>query len=109
MPVQIGALNGLVKLQISQNLLQRLPQNIGRLKNLKYLEVDRNCLSNLPGSLRNIQLDDLDLSGNPFAYYQSNISYNHMDTTPSLVESSAVAFLKTRFVIFYFILYFYHV
>ncbi|XP_011151718.1 leucine-rich repeat protein 1 isoform X3 [Harpegnathos saltator] len=96
LPVQIGALDALVKLQIYQNLLKNLPQSIGRLRNLKHLEAARNCLSHLPGSMRNLQLDYLDLSSNPFLVYRRNTLYRHMHMTASLVECAAVAFLKTR-------------
>ncbi|XP_014470470.1 PREDICTED: leucine-rich repeat protein 1 [Dinoponera quadriceps] len=97
LPVQVGILDVLVKLQVCQNLLTKLPQSIGRLRNLKYLEAARNNLSCLPGSMRHLRLDYLDISGNPFNFQNSHfVVYYHVNEVVTLVQYAAIALLKAR-------------
>lgn len=52
-------------LNLSENLLQRVPPSIIQLKNLKTINLSKNNLSNIPRELCQIEkLDSLDLSSN---------------------------------------------
>ncbi|XP_076161964.1 leucine-rich repeat 47 isoform X2 [Ptiloglossa arizonensis] len=94
LPEQIGKLNALVNLKASKNMLSCLPQSIGKLSNLKYLDVSKNNLKYMPGSIRNLGLILLDISENEFQDVDSHF-INKVDV-PSLVECAARSFLKTR-------------
>ncbi|KOC65409.1 Leucine-rich repeat protein 1 [Habropoda laboriosa] len=95
LPEQIGKLGGLVNFKASQNMLSYLPQSLGRLSNLKYLDVSKNTLRCMPGSMRNLHLLSLDVSDNTFKTADSYSSWRI--EVPSLTECAARSFLKTRF------------
>ncbi|XP_076753627.1 leucine-rich repeat 47 [Xylocopa sonorina] len=94
LPEQVGKLNGLVNLKANQNMLLYLPQSIGKLPNLKYLDVSKNNLHCLPGSMRNLRLVSLDVSDNKFQSVDL-FSTCKLDI-PSLTEWAARSFLKKR-------------
>ncbi|KAK9309863.1 hypothetical protein QLX08_000665 [Tetragonisca angustula] len=94
LPEQIGKLGSLVNLKISQNMLSYLPQSLGKLYNLKYLDLSKNNLHYLPGSMRNLHLISLDVSNNDFPFVDS-YSMCKIDV-PSLTECAARSFLKIR-------------
>ncbi|XP_017789934.1 PREDICTED: leucine-rich repeat protein 1 [Habropoda laboriosa] len=94
LPEQIGKLGGLVNFKASQNMLSYLPQSLGRLSNLKYLDVSKNTLRCMPGSMRNLHLLSLDVSDNTFKTADSYSSWRI--EVPSLTECAARSFLKTR-------------
>ncbi|OAD57513.1 Leucine-rich repeat protein 1 [Eufriesea mexicana] len=96
LPQQIGKLDGLINLKASQNMLTYIPQSLGKLHKLKYLDLSKNNLHCMPGSIRNLHLILLDLSDNEFLPTDS-YSMCKIDV-PSLTECAAKSFLKTRFV-----------
>ena len=65
LPHRITDLKLLDTLQLNRCELTRLPLNIGRLKYLRNLHLDGNKISTLPGSMINLRLELIDLSGNP--------------------------------------------
>ncbi|XP_043791303.1 leucine-rich repeat protein 1 [Apis laboriosa] len=94
LPHEIGKLDSLVNLKANQNMLSYLPQNLGKLHNLKYLDISKNNLHCIPGSMRNLHLISLDVSSNLFL---STDSYSICTmNVPSLTEYAAKSFLKTR-------------
>lgn len=94
LPHEIGKLDSLVNLKASQNMLSYLPQNLGKLHNLKYLDISKNNLHCIPGSMRNLHLISLDVSSNLFL---PTDSYSICTiNVPSLTEYAAKSFLKTR-------------
>lgn len=98
LPEQIGKLDSLVNLTVSQNMLSYLPQSLGKLYNLKYLDLSKNNLHYLPGSMRNLHLISLDVSNNEFPFVDS-YSICKLGVL-SLTECAARSFLKTRFVLY---------
>ncbi|XP_033736258.1 leucine-rich repeat protein 1-like [Pecten maximus] len=66
LPLQICELQCLVTLKIDNNQLKYLPPTIGRLKCLKYLSAVGNKIETLPASMTQLQLETIDLYGNPF-------------------------------------------
>ncbi len=66
LPLEIGNLIQLKRLNISRNRLKSLPHTIGNLTNLKYLYARYNHLTRLPRSVANLipRLKDHDLSSN---------------------------------------------
>ncbi|CAK9821529.1 Leucine-rich repeat protein 1 [Anthophora retusa] len=95
LPEQIGKLGGLVNLKANQNMLSHLPQSLGRLPKLKYLDVSKNTLHCMPGSMRNLHLISLDVSDNAFKTVDSYSTCRI--AVPSLTECAARSFLKTRY------------
>ncbi len=55
LPENIGSLDMLIILDISNNLVQKLPDSIGSLKNLEYLKIYGNNISELPDSITNLK------------------------------------------------------
>ncbi|XP_053989160.1 leucine-rich repeat protein 1 [Hylaeus volcanicus] len=94
LPEQIGKLHALINLKASKNMLSYLPQSLGKLSKLKYLDLSKNNLEYMPGSTRNLRLALLDVSENEFRRTESHLMSN-LDV-PSLTESAARSFLKTR-------------
>lgn len=66
LPISFGTMVSLVHIKLDENQLSTLPRNIGQLVNLRYLSVAQNQLRTLPLSVRNLKLDSVDVSGNPF-------------------------------------------
>lgn len=94
LPEQIGKLGALINLKVSQNVLSYLPQSLGKLSNLRYLDVSKNNLYCLPGSMRNLHLVSLDVSENAFQIL--SFEYALQCDVVSLTEYAARSFLKTR-------------
>lgn len=95
-PNQIKNLYCLVTLNLNQNELSNMPHAIGSLKTLKYLYISKNNFKQLPGSMRNLRLQDLDISYNPFLIQLEN-NLNCNIKVPSLVESASRIVLKARY------------
>ncbi|XP_050578961.1 leucine-rich repeat protein 1 [Bombus affinis] len=96
LPQQIGKLESLVNLKASQNMLSFLPQSLGKLHNLKYLDLSKNKLRYLPGSIRNLHLITVDVSSNEFSSVDYALYSKCKINVPSLTECAATSFLKTR-------------
>ncbi|XP_033205001.1 leucine-rich repeat 47 [Bombus vancouverensis nearcticus] len=96
LPQQIGKLESLVNLKASQNMLSFLPQSLGNLHNLKYLDLSKNKLRYLPGSIRNLHLITVDVSNNDFSSVHYALYSKSKINVPSLTECAATSFLKTR-------------
>ncbi|XP_071857022.1 leucine-rich repeat 47 [Bombus fervidus] len=96
LPQQIGKLESLVNLKASQNMLSFLPQSLGKLHNLKYLDVSKNKLRYLPGSIRNLHFITVDVSSNEFSSVDYALYSRCKINMPSLTECAAKLFLKTR-------------
>ncbi|XP_017883672.1 leucine-rich repeat protein 1 [Ceratina calcarata] len=94
LPEQIGKLGALVNLKASQNVLSYLPHSIGKLFNLRYLDISKNNLYCLPGSMRNLRLVSLDISNNAFKNLIFDVKLQ--SDIVSLTEYAARSFLKTR-------------
>ncbi|XP_050466544.1 leucine-rich repeat protein 1 [Cataglyphis hispanica] len=99
LPTQIGWLKALKELKIRDNMLRQLPQNIGTLNKLQLLDVAKNNLMFLPGTIQYLRLYSLDISDNLFStIVDHNIVFDKsiFIGLPSLVESSARNVLKSR-------------
>ncbi|XP_066980990.1 leucine-rich repeat protein 1-like [Macrobrachium rosenbergii] len=66
LPVTLKYLKGLVNLNVSSNKLRYLPLSFDRLQALKFLSASHNKLEVLPATLVHLQLEELDVFGNPF-------------------------------------------
>lgn len=66
LPLQICELQALVTLKMDNNLLEHLPPTLGRLVNLTFLSAASNKLTVLPAGFLRLQLETIDLFGNPF-------------------------------------------
>ena len=65
LPSNIGELKNLKVLNLSNNQVSQLPSNIGELKNLEVLNLSNNQVSQLPSTIRELKnLKYLDLTGN---------------------------------------------
>lgn len=71
LPAEIGNLDHLTLLDLSDNFLSSLPTTLGNLDNLTYLDLFANRLSNLPATIGN--LDNLS---------QLNLSFNNLSSLP---------------------------
>ncbi|XP_072755557.1 leucine-rich repeat protein 1 isoform X1 [Anoplolepis gracilipes] len=99
LPIQIGLLDALRELNIHRNKLTKLPQNIGTLSKLQLLNVANNNLLFLPGTIQYLQLQVLDISENSFNNIREELINIQMDSNkglPSLLEISARSILKSR-------------
>ncbi|MCA9391129.1 MAG: leucine-rich repeat domain-containing protein [Candidatus Magasanikbacteria bacterium] len=68
LPSQIGALENLKVLNISDNNMTGLPAELGQLTQLEVLDASNNQLSGLPMELGNLNnLREFNLKGNPFS------------------------------------------
>lgn len=66
LPAQFCQLRELVNLKLDDNELVCLPFHIGRLSRLRFLSAAHNQLAVLPSDFRKLNLENLDLFGNPF-------------------------------------------
>lgn len=73
LPDEIGDLRQLRYLNVSYNKLTTLPSTTGRLRKLETLNVKENRLTSLPPSIRELDLVDLMIGGNPI--HQGKSSY----------------------------------
>jgi len=98
LPLYIGRLKALVSLNVSYNMLKRLPQSIGNIKNLIILDLSYNKLMYLPVVMIHLQnLLYLDISMNPFQIHKLHMLYQIR--VQSLVKLSANIVLQYRFVV----------
>lgn len=65
LPDAVTALENLRVLNVSNCALEALPEDIGRLRNLRVLKAPNNRLTAVPEGLFELDLDELNLSGNP--------------------------------------------
>ncbi|OWF38646.1 leucine-rich repeat protein 1-like [Mizuhopecten yessoensis] len=95
LPLQICELQGLVTLKIDNNQLKYLPPTIGRLKCMKFLSATGNKIETLPASMTQLQLETIDLYGNPF---QQDVHNDLPDRFPdiTLMECCARSIRKHR-------------
>lgn len=98
-PDQINKLHHLHSLFLNNNSLKQLPQSIGSLTNLKFLNLAKNNLNLLPGSLKNLRLSELDVSDNPFEFYDANLFILQFKV-PTLLDLAAQCVLKAKSVNF---------
>lgn len=95
LPLQLCELKCLVTLKIDHNQLKFLPPTIGRLKRLKFLSALENKIETMPASMTQLQLETIDLYGNPFVQeIQNDLPEQFPDIT--LVECCARAIRKHR-------------
>lgn len=99
LPTQICLMEKLTNLKVDNNNISCLPYNIGILTSLKYFSVAKNELRILPHSFSKLNIDSLDLSGNPL---DTNAAYcitvNHLKDVPSLFEIAARQISSNRYV-----------
>jgi len=67
LPGNFVQLKGLVRLKLDCNQLTTLPKCFGKLTNLKYLSASSNQITVLPHTFKRLQLESIDLFGNPFS------------------------------------------
>ena len=74
-PTELGALTGLVDLELPQNAITSLPAEVGALTGLTWLDLSDNQLTGVPAGFRTVNpSDQCDLSGNPgFSYANAEI------------------------------------
>ncbi|XP_060083868.1 leucine-rich repeat protein 1-like, partial [Ylistrum balloti] len=95
LPLQICELQCLVTLKIDNNQLKCLPPTIGRLKCLKFLSAVGNKIETLPASMTQLQLETIDLYGNPFLQDIHNDLPDHFPDI-NLMELCARSIRKHR-------------
>lgn len=88
-------LQGLVTLKLDSNHLVCLPAYIGCLRRLKYLSISDNKLHTVPASFTQLNLETLDLHGNPFLDPDQSSVIDRL-RCPSLQESAGRSLLKHR-------------
>ena len=66
LPHTFSQFKSLIQLKLDCNKLQLLPRTFGKLSSLRYLSASSNQLAVLPHSFSKLQLESLDLFGNPF-------------------------------------------
>lgn len=93
-------------MSVCNNLLTELPQNIGSLQSLNALFLSNNKLTFLPGTIKYLRLRFLNIADNLFAEYKNEINNNIQWL--SLEELAAKVVLRFRFAAFIFS-YFYYV
>lgn len=96
LPAQLCQLRELVNLKLDTNKLRWLPSRVGSLSKLRFLSAAHNELSQLPGDFRKLNLENLDLFGNPFS--QPNPLDHRMKLTfpLSLQEMASRAVVNLR-------------
>lgn len=73
LPEELWNCIGLIKLELSKNLLKDLPPNIVQLQNLKFLDLSANQLANLPNELCHLYfLLDINLAKNKLTQFLPN-------------------------------------
>lgn len=95
LPSTFCGFRNLVHLKLDGNKLGLLPQRIGNLANLRFLTASANKLKLLPFSLRNLRLESLDLSNNPFLEDKDYHPIN-CQGLPSLLELAGQATRKFK-------------
>jgi internalin A len=72
-PVELYSLKKLKHLDLSQNNISMVPVEILQLRTLNHLDLSNNNLKYIPQNFQNVDLDVLDLSGNPKLFRSMNI------------------------------------
>lgn len=67
LPSNFVQLQKLVRLKLDCNKLATLPKCFGKLANLKYFSASSNQITILPHTFRRLQLESIDMFGNPFS------------------------------------------
>lgn len=102
-PPQISCMEKLTNLKLDNNKITFLPYNIELLISLKYLSVARNNLRILPHGFCKLNIDSLDLSGNPL---DTNAAYcvtvNNLENVPTLFEIAARLVRERQYVMYKF-------
>ena len=93
----IGKLQALVTLKLSHNQLVYLPHCMGAMARLKFFSASHNQLKTLPASFTQLQLESLDLFGNPFLEDGPDTCIERLHF-PTLLEVAGRAIRKLRFV-----------
>lgn len=96
LPHTLVHLQNLVNLNISGNKLCSLPISLGKLHNLKFLTASKNRLIELPASLRYLNLDTIDIYGNPLSRPFGLITDNATDRVPLLKEIASANCVRRR-------------
>ncbi len=90
LPFQLCLLENVTNLQLDNNKINALPNNIGMLKSLRYLSIAQNKITFLPYGFGMLNIDSLDLSGNPLGLNQLNpIRLMKLIAVPTLFEKAA--------------------
>jgi Leucine-rich repeat (LRR) protein len=97
LPVQICELDNLITLKVDHNKLETFPPTVGRLRKLRYLSASHNHIEMLPYSFMQLQLEHLDLFGNPFINVTNSDSEETEWQPPTLVECCARMIRKNRY------------
>lgn len=103
-PLEIGLFEKVTNLRMDNNSINGLPYSIGMLSSLRYLSLAKNNLKLLPYGFCKLNIDSLDLSGNPLDTDAANcIVSNNLDDVPTLYEIAARSVRDRRFVFMFFI------
>lgn len=97
LPSTFCNLKNLVHLKVDGNELCLLPRGIGRLVKLRFLSASCNKLKVLPCSIKDLRLESLDLSHNPFLRDEEQAVINCL-TVPSLLDVAGQAARMHRLV-----------
>ena len=98
-PLEIGLFEKLTNLRMDNNSINNLPYSIGMLSSLRYLSLAKNNLKLLPYGFCKLNIDSLDLSGNPLDTDAANcIVSNSLEDVPTLIEIAARNVRDRRFV-----------
>ena len=90
-------LTGLTRLKLDGNELMCLPHRISRLVHLRFLSASQNQLKVLPPGFGLLNLEELDLFGNPFMNDGPSTAISRLEF-PALMELSARAIHHHRYV-----------
>ena len=95
LPSSFVQLDKLVQLKVDNNNLIALPKCFGNLKHLQYFSASNNQLTVLPYTFRRLQLQSIDMFGNPF--YNSGLitTCDHL-SIPCLQELAARVIRRNR-------------
>ncbi|KFM63022.1 hypothetical protein X975_13772, partial [Stegodyphus mimosarum] len=98
LPEEIGSLTHLVKLDLSKNKITELPPSFGNLKNLEYLDLYANEIVDLPISFYRLKkLSWLDLKNNPLCDELKAIAGDCLDDRQCRVcATKVVAYMKAK-------------
>ncbi|KAK4309050.1 hypothetical protein Pmani_019309 [Petrolisthes manimaculis] len=94
LPHTLGQLHTLTYLKLDKNLLTNLPVSLGKLTKLRSLSASNNKLVDLPATASHLQLDTLDVYGNPFSATLGVVDSGTLEEVPSLRELLAVSCIE---------------
>ena len=96
LPLELCELKQLVTLKADKNEIESLPATIGKMIHLKSVSLTHNKLEVLPAGLMRLQLDHLDLYGNPLKLQSTESVTPPQVTFPTLLECCARSIKKYR-------------